>query len=73
MLRTLISPLQRRSDLDKSIESLDPADDSFTIADFTHCSTPVSNKTKSGSRNSCLVDIKPSLEKLDNFCKTQRL
>ena len=36
-----------KSDLDKSIESLDPADDSFTAADFTCCSTPVSNKTKS--------------------------
>ena len=70
MLRTLISLLQRRSDLDKSIESVDPAVDSFTIADFTRC---YSNKTKSGSQNSCLVDIKPSLEKLDDFCKTQRL
>ena len=59
-----------KSDLDKSIESLDPADDSFIVAAFTRCSTAVSNKTKSGSRNSCLVDIKPSVEELDDFCKT---
>ena len=56
--------------LDKSIESLDPADDSFTAADLTRCSTPVSSKTISQSQNSCLVDIKPSLEELDEFCKT---
>ena len=59
-----------KSALDKSIKSSDPADDSFTAAHFTFCSTPVSNKTKSGSQNSCLVDIKPSLEELDEFCKT---
>ena len=57
------SAKKMKSDLDKFIESLDPAD-------FTRCSTPVSNKTKSRSRNSCLVDIKPSLEELDDFCKS---
>ena len=64
------SAKKMKSDLDKSIESLDPADDTFTVAAFTRCSTPVSNKTKLGSRNSCLVDIKSSLEELDDFCKT---
>ena len=56
------SAKKMKSDLDKSIESLDPADDSFTAADFTRCSTLVSNKTKSRGQDSCLVDNKPFLE-----------
>ena len=59
------SAKKMKYDLDKSIDSLDPENDNVTAAEFSGTSTPVSQKRKFS-----LINIKPSLEDLDDFYKT---